>query len=162
MSYPRFQLARSFKRAQRTSGNITLNQTAATDVDAGLDLILAAQVGDLIEYGISGRTDATASDVGFDVYTWVAGAPVSSFGPGLTTGLAAAAGVPHWYAPASAFRSIEGPMLGPPLIAGDLSGGLVTLRLRYAKSAATAKTLNADAATPLTVWAKNLGPADPN
>lgn len=164
MATPRTTPSRAYKRVAYTGGNFSLTATAITAVHAtALDIVLAAQVGDQIEYGISALYGNEAQFAGFDVYTVIAGAPVNSLGPGLSASLAAATGVSGWYmtAPAS-FDRLSGSVVGPALVAGDIDAkGEVTLRLYYAKSNATPQTLRANTLQPLHVFAKNIGPADP-
>lgn len=161
MAYPRFQRARQFKKVVYTGGNITLNATALTEL-AALDMVLTAQVGDQIKYGISGRLDSAAVATGFDVYTIVSSARVNPFGPGLSASLGSTQGVPGWYGPTGVPSLLTGEILGPPLAVGDLASGEVRMRLVVAQTAATARNLHATANVPLIVWAQNLGPADPN
>lgn len=140
-----------------TSGDIVLNQTAITGI-AVTDITFPAAAGDLIEYGISGRVEATATHVGFEVYTVVATALTNPFGPGLSASVAAAAGIPGWWCTNVAQNlNLTGDAPPRTLVAGDIEGGNVTLRLAYAKIDITARTLNANAQAPLIVWAKNLG-----
>lgn len=137
-----------------TSGSLTLNQTAVTTVSASLDMTLTAITGDIVEYGISGLLSNAAQFVGFDVYTMVAGSPVNPFGPGLSASLGSTQGVSGWFAGNNAdYHDVTGPVTRI-LVSGDISGGTVTLRLRYAKTTATARTLEASANSPLKVWAK--------
>lgn len=153
----------SHKRVTYTGGDISLTSTAIADVVAGgvLDIVLAAAVGDDIEFDISAFLGNQGQFTGFDVYTIVAGSPVNAFGPGLTASLATATGVPGWYhANEASFRPITGSIVRT-LVAGDISGGTVTCRLRYAKTTATSRTLSANSVRPLYVWARNIGPATP-
>lgn len=158
MAYPRFQRSRDFKRRQRTAGNVTVTAGAA-DFDTSLDIVLVAQVGDVIEYGVNGRgTMVSGSDGTFDVATIVSSAPVNYFG----TGMVAGQGVQSWYIPNSAGNfPLSGSMLYT-IVSGDLSAGTVTLRFRRFGGGAGASVVLANATTPFTVWAKNLGPQDPN
>lgn len=161
MAYPRFRQSRAHKRIRYVSGSITLNQTAWTDLVAAgaLDIVLRAQVGDDLEYGLSGIIGNTAVESYFDVVTVVSGAPVNSFaqaGPVVPIGTGAY-GVSGWYTSASRQDTLSG-SAWYTVVAGDLSGGKVTLRPRYADSAATARTLFASANNPFLLTAKNLGP----
>lgn len=160
MAYPRFQRARSFKRTTRTAGDIILNSTTWADVDTGLDLVLTAQIGDVIEYGIHGRMSDATPEVYMDVATVVSAAVASYFSSGTIT--PATLGTPGWLCSASTTVLLTGSVLSFPLAAGDISGGLVTLRLRYYESSAVARAIFASAAQPLHIFAKNLGPVDPN
>lgn len=166
MSYPRFQRARDFKRTVRTAGNVTFG-TTIFNVDTAMDITLTAQVGDAIECSVSGswNTLATGSDANLSVATVVSGSVVNYI-TGLT--LVVGSGVPGWYAPnrntTAGVSSIPLTGSAPPyvVVAGDLSGGAVTLRLRGIGGGTGSHVLNAVTATPFWFWAKNLGPMDPN
>ena len=136
----------------RTSSNITLNSTSWANVDTGLDLTLAAQAGDLIQYTPSFYCSSVGATGGFDVATIVSGSPVNYFG---SAGVGNTAyGVMAWIVPSaatgvggSAFYIVQ---------SGDISGGNVVLRLRY-RWASSSATLNAAAILPCKVSAVNLG-----
>lgn len=149
----------SHKFVNRTAGSLTLDQTAITDVGVS-DIVLNAVAGDTIEYGIMGVVGAAATaKVGFDVYTIVSATPVNPFGSGLSASLASTQGVMGWFVTdtLNAEITINGSFMYT-VVSGDISNGTVTLRLRYAKANATARTLFATANVPLQVWARNLGP----
>lgn len=159
MAYPRFQLSRSFKKAIRTAGSLALNSTAWADlpVTGALDLVLAAQVGDEIEVACNGVYANEGVEAALNVATIVSGAPVNHVGPAAATDY----GLPGWYGAPSISSTIGAPALYT-VVAGDLVGGAVTLRIRYQTKQAAVKTLYASAALPFRWHAKNLGPADPN
>lgn len=159
MAYPRFVRSRTLVKARRTAGNLTLNSTSWADVDTGLDLTLeGVQVGDEIAYGVSGLIDNEALVVRFDVVTIVSASVVNSVGERgpVSTG----EGVIAWRMDSTLDRH---PLSGyaPPytLVASDLDGAAVTLRLRYQTASASNRTLFARTDVPLDVWAMNLGPA---
>lgn len=159
MAYPRFVRSRQIVKARRTSGNLTLNSTAWANVDTGLDLVLnEVQVGDEIVYGISGYVGIEAVAAYFNVATVVAGSPVNSFAERGAAVATPGAVITGWTAPSGVDGFLSG--FSPPytVVSGDLADGSITLRLRYATSTATNKTLNASATRPLDVWAMNLGP----
>lgn len=168
MSRGRFAQARAFKRIRRASGtDMSLTATTWSEIAAatngpgtgGFDFVLAAEAGDLCEVGINGLLSNSASDCYLDIATIVGGAVVTYFSE--LTGTHA--GLPGWQVLGGAYNYLSGAVLGPALVAGDLVGGAsVTLRPMYRLASATAKTLYSAAANPLTLWAKNLGPADPN
>lgn len=169
MSRPRYRLARAHKRVRRTSGNLNLLSTGAGDTwmnfDTGLDIVLAAEVGDDIECGINGSSFAAANIAYLNVVTLVGGAPAGSFAataaaPGA---IGAPYGVPGWVIPSGVDAFLSGSVM-KTMVAGDLSAGTVTLRLRYAtNNIVTTRVINADGANWFfEFWAKNLGPADPN
>lgn len=148
-----------YARAKRTSGNLTLNSTTWANVDTGLDLVLNASSGDVIEYCVSAIWGSAAVVNGFDVVTMVSGSPVNSFGldAAAPTTYAALNSVGAWYAQTGAEITVSGSIFRT-LAAGDISAGTVTLRLRYVGSSATNRTLYAVSSAPIEVWARNLGP----
>ncbi len=142
------------------TGSLTLNSTSVVAVDTGLDLVLAAAVDDVIEYGFSARLGNSAVSVGFDVYTMVSGTPVNPFGAGLSASLSPNLGVTGWF---TNNENVISPVTGArrrTLVSGDIDSGTVTLRLFYVQPSATNRTLSAASTSPLNVWATNLGPAD--
>jgi hypothetical protein len=143
----------------RTAGDIALGAVVTptwADVNTGLDLVLAAAVGDIIEYGISGLL-GSGTDTFFDVATIVSSAVVTYFSSGTST--ATAGGASGWYGPNGLIFPVTGSLMSPALVSGDISGGNVTLRLRYSKGASSGRTLYASAGDPLIVWAQNWGAA---
>lgn len=149
---------KDYAEATRTSGDISLASTAIADVDTGLDLVLNAIAGDLIFWGISGNLASASPPCVFDVFTVVGGSPVNPFGPGLSASAASLQGIPALASGASTSFSLQGEY-PRTLVSGDISSGTVTLRLRYAKTNVTARTLFAQTNIPLKVWAKNYGQA---
>ena len=113
----------------------------------------AAVVGDVLEVG--GAFRYSARYVILDAVTIVSAAPVNSLA---TRGAesATSAGILAWM---GAVNESDMPVGGSTVYtvqAGDISGGNVTLRLRYRVDAAT-RTLYANADNPLHWWVKNLG-----
>ena len=159
MAYPRYHAARAFKFIQRTSADFTANSTSWVNLDTGLDLTLAAQVGDVIECGVSFQAENEASTFRLDVGTLVAAAIVNYFGGAVDPG--SNYGVSGWTAAGGTAQSVCGSVM-KALVSGDLSSGTVTLRLRYRTDSAANKTVHAVTARPFQFWAKNLGPVDPN
>lgn len=144
-----------YAQATRTSGAVALDQTAITSVDTGLDLVLEdVQAGDVVEFGINGTVANEAHTVGFDVYSMVGGSRVNPFGGGLTASLSSNAGVGAWYCPGVAQYFQLGASAYKSLVSGDIDSGDVTLRLHYAKSNSSSRTLFGAATLPLQVWAK--------
>lgn len=163
MAYPRYRVARTFKFFTRTAGNLTLNSTAWADlptIASTWDLTLAAQVGDVIEAGISAVWGAEGVYGSIDVCTVVGGAYISAFGGSATSG-SSGSGVGAWNGVTTVNDGAGGGVLRT-LTAADISAGTVTLRLRYRTNTATNKTLFASADNSFQFYAKNLGPADPN
>lgn len=163
MAYPRYRASRAHKFANYTTPNLTT--TSTTYVDTGLpDLVLAAQVGDTIEYGVnlvissSGGSNLAA----LDVVTVAAGAaanatPVSYFAGTATDG--------SWRTQnptANNMLLLMGSVMYA-VVAGDITTttGTVTLRTRWKTNTGTL-TITADTTRRAHVWAKNLGPVDPN
>lgn len=162
MAYSRFQQARAHRFIKYTGGNITCNQTAVTALHAtDLDMTIEAQIGDVLEYGMSGRTDAVAQFIALDVYSIVAGNRVNPFAQGLSTSMATTDGVSGWLVPSTAVaQNISGSAL-KVVEFSDLANGAILLRPYYAKTTTTARAIMANLNSPLMVWVKNLGPSDP-
>lgn len=164
-SYPRFQRARDFKRTQRTAGSVVIG-TTILNVDTATDITLTAQVGDYIECSLGGLVSlVTGSDASFSVATIVGGSVVNYISGQV---LAVGAGVPNWYCPnrdtaqGVAGWNLSGAASPYAIVAGDLSGGTVTLRVRAIGGGGGAISLWATTGVPFNFWAKNLGPMDPN
>lgn len=159
MAYPRFQRSRDFKFTKRTAGDLATVNTGSgvfVSVDTALDLTLAAQAGDTIEYHLGALLGTENFGVFFDVGTIVSAAVVNRFTGAITQGW------PGWYGVGGRLEKCNGPAFYQ-LVSGDLSAtGTVTLRLLY--SAAGIRTIYASTASNLwlTVAAKNIGPKDPN
>jgi hypothetical protein len=159
MSYPRFQRSRDFKFRQRTSADIIANSTSWTNLDTALDITLSAETGDAIECGVSFQAENEASTFRLDVGTLVSSAIVNYFGGAVDPG--SNYGVSGWTAAGGVAASVSGSVM-KTLVAGDLSAGTVTVRLRYRTDTAANKTIHAVTARPFQFWTKNLGPQDPN
>lgn len=161
MAYPRYQLAKQFKVTTRSSGDLTLNSTNWANVDTGLDITLAAQVGDTLEATLSARAAADAVHLYLDVVTLVSAAPVNSFGKrGAVQTTPGIIGIAGWYC-TSGTSGVPGGPAHYVVVSGDLTSGLVTLRLRYATNTATNKTIFADGTSHIIEFCvKNLGPVD--
>ena len=159
-------VVRSSSLIKRATGTaITLNSTSIAEVAAatngpgtgGFDISLAAQVGDLLEWGFNAQVGNENVGVGFDIYTMVSGSRTNSFGTGLSASLGSQTGVGAWVS----LNSVYWPLTGSALYAvqsGDISSGSVTMRPYYVTSSGTNKTLYSTANYPLMMWAKNLGP----
>jgi hypothetical protein len=164
MAYPRFQMARSYKYKNRTSGDITLNSGTWADVDTGLDVTLAAQVGDVIEVGGSWLVaGSTTTAVFFDAVSIVSAAPVNSWGIDGAVGTSVE-GIQAWRCDSNSIglnQKASGGMMRV-LLAGDIASGFVTVRLRYKQGTAGAQAMYNNANRAVQFWAKNLGPVDPH
>ena len=134
-------------RSKRTAGSYTLNSTTWANVDTGLDYVVPAQVGDVLLVQVSGLWGGEAVNGYLDAATIVGGSPVNHVGG---TGGATERGVAGWEGEASAVTPIGGG-IQYVVQAGDISGGNVTLRLRYRTSAAANRTLFGTGDIPL-VW----------
>lgn len=161
MSYPRHQLARAFKYFTRTAGSLTLNSTSWADlptIGTTWDITLQAQVGDVLEAGITGVWDNQAVVGALDAATVVSAAALNNFSTSSATG----SGVESWRGDASEAYDAIGGSYFYTVVAGDLSAGTVTVRPRYRTATAANKTLYATSDNPLRWWVRNLGPQDPN
>jgi hypothetical protein len=139
--------------ASRTSGSLTLNSTTWANVDTGLDLVLPAVAGDEIEVGLSGLLGGSTN--GFlDVASIVGGSPVNYWSG--SAGGASAQGVLAWRHESDLTVPLGGSAIRAA-VSGDLSGGNITLRLRYRTATATNLTLHATTDLVLHFWAKNYG-----
>lgn len=167
MARPRYALARAFKFAQRTAGDVAVASTSWANFDTTLDLTLAAAETDVIRLDLSAASPpATSPEVYFSpvvlnptgptIVRHVAGSasaePGSGFGvPGWVIGYQSG---PSWAVSGSYFFTVA---------SGDVFSGVLTLRLRVRGSTATSRDVYASTAVlPLQWGAMNLGPADPN
>lgn len=141
-------------RAVRTSGDLSLNSTTWADADTGLDLVIAAVTGDWVEVGLSAVIGAAVVTLALDAVSVVAGSPVNNWSKDGAEG-AAELGVQGWLGFSGAFSNATGSVI-KQMAAGDLSGGNVTIRLRFRTTAAVAKAMNANTNQPLIFWAHNL------
>lgn len=144
-------------RVNRTAGDLSLNNTSWTVVNSGLDITLAAVVGDVIEVGASGFTGAEAILIFFDVFSLVGATLTNSWADDAALNNTHQ-GIMAWRCEASAVGKF-GPPITRAVVAGDISGGNVTLRLCFRTNTAGAKSLLAGtvAGTPFSFWARNLG-----
>lgn len=125
-------------------------------MDTSTDIILSAQVDDMLMIGSTGLWLNEAGDARLEVVTLVGGSPVSYISGGGVGG----GGVLSWRAlPVSTYIPFGGDV-PYKVVAGDISGGLVTLRWMVKVSSAS-RTLQGDTADTFTVWAINIGPEDP-
>lgn len=159
MAYPRSQRSRAIRMAVRTAGSITGITNTAINVDTALDMVLQAQVGDVLEYTINGVAAASGTiNLILDVATMVAGSPVNYFG---TFDGTIERGVWAWFVTNITPEQAIGGSAWRTLVAGDLSGGTCTVRLRAIASGASA-TIYATVPIPLHVMVRNLGPVSPH
>lgn len=139
-------------RAVRTSGNITLNSTTWANVDTGLDIAVAAQAGDVLMVPLSATFGTENVYAYLDAATIVSGSPVNYVSG---QGGATDDGVSGWWGGANQYSAV-GTAIQYVVQAGDISGGVVTLRLRYRTETAANKTLYASADNPLQWSVVNL------
>lgn len=153
MPYPRFQRARNFKFASRSSGDLTVSSTSFTAVDTALDHVIEAQAGDVLEIGLQALWGGQAFYGRLRAVT-VVGSTVTSqtFGDG-TTGNAA------WLGTNTGFVGVGGSLMYQ-VVSGDVSNGTVKVRLEVRVDSGT-KTLASSTASPVHFWVKNLGPQQP-
>ena len=159
MGYPAFQRARAFKSVVRTAGSAVVNTTSYVAVDGtgAFDLTLEAQAGDVLAVSLSGFWGNDTPQGKADACTMVGGSVVNYISGLGATGF----GVPAWCGGGGVSQGIGAPHFYT-VVAGDISNGLVTLRLFAKSENTTAKTLYAVATLPLQFNVRNLGPADPN
>jgi hypothetical protein len=146
--------------AVRTSGNLTLGSTTWAAIDPGLDLAVQAYPGDVVEASFSGFSGNEAADFFGDYCTLVAGVLTTSF----ATGAAVVAGSGG----AACLRAVAGGYfpLGNSLMlrvgAGDLSGGLVTVRFVYRVASGSRTVFASSASTnvPASTRLVNHGPQE--
>lgn len=142
---------------RRTAGNTTVNVTGSwMNVNTALDLVVPAAVDDLIEVTVCGVWGLEAPTGLLDVVSIVSGNPVNSWGVGgaVVANPNTVMGVQAWYGPGSVNHVMNG-SIAKRIVAGDLSGGNVTLRLRTALTSAGSKTLYASTTLPFLVQAVN-------
>lgn len=141
---------------KQSSADYSTASTSYVDVTTGLDITLPATTGDVIEVCLNAAGNGHASYSGFiDAVTLVSGSPVNYISGNGSTGL----GVQGW-------RSVqESPYFhtGSPahytLVSGDISGGLVTLRLRFkTENAAFSFVIFGASTYAFAFVARNLGP----
>lgn len=104
--------------------------------------------------GLSCQIGNEASSLCLDAVSWVGGAAINSWGTGGTPS-DSLLGVMAWFGQASVF-GFKGGSVVKQLVSGDISGGNVTVRLRYRTLTAANKVLNAATTNVLQFWATNL------
>lgn len=149
-------------RTVRTAGNLTLNSTNWADVDTALDLSIPCAVNDWVEVGVSALWNNEAVGGRLDAVSVVSGSPVNSWADDAAPNNAHD-GVVSWGAAASVFTWAGGTII-KKIVAGDLSAGVCTIRLRYRTATASNKTLLGTATDPLVFFASvvsGTGPTGP-
>lgn len=140
-------------RAVRTAGDITLNSASWADTGVA-DLVIPAVAGDVIGVELNCQVNNQNVDTYFDVASIVAAAPVRYWSN--DTGTPAGFGIQGWYCSGLTYEKL-GSEVTKVVAAGDISGGNVTIRLRYKQASATARTLVAGASQPFHWRAVNYG-----
>lgn len=141
---------------EMTSGDVAIPQAAGFSAfTAAHDLVIAAEVGDVIEVGLSALITYAASAADFTMFdfaTRVAGAPVHFVGTG---NVAFGSGFGGWFTPNNGqFASIGGSSTYV-VQAGDIEDGNVTLRLYYATSGGAGnRTVRANGVDKARWWVK--------
>lgn len=142
---------------KRTSGSVTVTTTAWGNFDTGLDMVLPAQAGDLVEVVVSGTAGDTNSNyLILDAASIVAGSPVNYWGKDGAES-ATSYGVLAWACTGS--QTIAGGGIARNLVSGDISGGTVTIRLRTRldSTSPASKSMQASADVPFRCYAINHG-----
>jgi hypothetical protein len=137
------------------AGSITLNSTSWADVSGPADLSVNASTGDLIEVGVSFLWGSENLEAYLDFASIVAASPVNYISGG--TAGASNRGVVGWQALQGSVNTVIAGSILYVVQAGDISGGTVTLRLRYRTSSGADKTLFATSDIPFHLFVKNLG-----
>jgi hypothetical protein len=140
------------------SGEITLNSLAWANVPGVSTLVVTAKTGDVLMVSMNMRLESAGNQAYFDVATEVGGSVVNVWCTGNTgSGGVGDLGVPSLIAE-SGRTAPQASVLLYTVVAGDVSGGTVTLRLRYKTATASNRTLNAS--TVVFIWqATNLSAA---
>lgn len=145
-----------FDKKSRMTTSLTISNTVWTNVDTGMDITLKADVGDWIEVNASGIWDNQGNDAYMDVVSVVGGTPINSWGQGgaIRTD---DQGIVAWRGTSTQYGVIGG-AIAKQIVAGDLSGGTVLLRLRMRGSSVSSHVLFTTQQIPFHWHAKNLGP----
>lgn len=146
---------------------LTVNSPAAwVDVDSVTDITLPAKIGDFVEVSISCNWGGEAVVGYFDVVSMNGSTPVNSWASDapFNTNPQVTQGVQAWRGEAGSTTEGRG-SIGRVLIASDIVGGNVKLRMKAATASATNKTLNRATNLPIHFMVVNYGnavvPADP-
>lgn len=141
-----------------TSGDITMNSTAWANLSTATDLTLAADAGDVIQVALSALSNSEAVTARLDCVTLVGSTVTNSFATGGAVS-ASSQGIMAWNLLPSVSNMVGGSFFYK-LVSGDVSGGNVTLRLRYRTETAANKTIFASSNTQLVFTARNHGPIE--
>lgn len=139
-----------------TAGSISLNSTSWADVSGPADLVVDASAGDILMVGISALWGSQSLEGYLDFATRVSGSPVNYISGGAAG--SSNRGVVGWQSTGSNTLNEYAQGALPYVVQeGDISGGTVTLRLRYRTSAGSTKTLFATDDIPLHLFVTNVG-----
>jgi hypothetical protein len=152
------ELRGDFAWAQRASTDLTLNSLNWANVDTAMDLVLAADAGDWVEVAASGLWGSENVTGYLDVVTMVGSTVTNSFAENGAVS-ASSGGITAWRIDGTAVRSFGGSYFYK-LVAGDISSGNVTLRLRYRTGTATNKTLFSTTLARFVWFGRNHGPVE--
>lgn len=157
--YPRYLKARAHKFKKYTTADLSLATVAVwTVVDPSLDIVLAADVGDVIRAHLNLYSAVQSGHLYFDAHTLVSGALTHQFSTGNPSSTVDD-GCPAWLC-TSTLQSSPAGWVDYELQSSDIVAGLVTVRLAYHTS--TTRSVSSDAARPLIFSAENIGPQDPH
>lgn len=149
---------------------MSLNATAITELAAatngpgagGFNMLIEAQVGDVLGYTMTTVAGATGEYIGFDVYTMISAARVNPLGAGLSASLASVQGFSAWYATNVASEVTIAGTAYYTVQAGDIdANGRVLLTPFYAKTNTTPRVIFTASSLGLTLDVFNFGPVDP-
>jgi hypothetical protein len=145
MSYPRFNLSRSFKMYRASSGTLAVGTSWAL-IDNAYSLSLLAQVGDVIEMVFEGNiVPNAAASIMMDYEIGGVRQGDSTNGSWQTTLNSG------WWGPIN-------PRFFHSVVSGDISAGLITIK-PWGKGQSAQNFITTP--RPLLV-VRNLGPVDPN
>lgn len=146
-----------YAQVKRTAGDLSLTSANWADVPSIGDLTVDAATGDLITVEFGGLYNSSTPTVSMDCATIVSAAGVNWFGSGEPT-TSTGNGVHGWGKMlATAALVAFGASATLVVQAGDISGGTVTLRMRYRASSTI--TLFASTTNPLIWTAKVFRPS---
>jgi hypothetical protein len=137
-------------RVDRTTGDLGLNTITWTDMPGGFTITLPAAAGDIVQAGVSYYT-AGGNYLYMDAVTVVSGSSVNNLSLGVAE-TSTGNGVQTWCGLPG--ENVVGGVIAYQLTAGDVSGGQVTLQLRYRTETTVYKSVSGLANAPFTIWAR--------
>jgi len=149
-----------YARFKRSAGDLTLNSNGVwanlPTIGTTGDLTINATSGDVVEVALAALWSNEAVEGFLDFVTIVGGVVTNSFGvDGAESG--SHSGIVTFRGIASRFDPVGG-VFFRTLAAGDISGGTVTVRVRYRTGSAANKTLFASTNNAFEYWIRNHGP----